>query len=161
MKKIKLIIILTVSFLIVALVILFFVMKPYFNEIPEKHMQEIKQLFSDFEPVKLIEKENAPGYVARYDLTVDEWNELRQRLKSFKTESAEYVSGITMMIDSIFTKEEMESIVGGYVDWYRLPSIMTNAYCKTIICEARTAKGISISVYSFIGWYKTTNIIIE
>lgn len=158
MKKIKLIIILTVSILIVALVILFFVMKPNFNALPEKHFQEIKQLFSDFEPVRLVELENKLEYVARYDLTVDEWNSIKSRIRRFSAESSKSVRGETMMIDELFTQEEIDSILGGYLELYSFPSFITKYYCRTMIGEIHTDKGVSISVCSFVGAYKTFSL---
>lgn len=158
MKKKSVIILVSVVIFIVFLLIILKIMAPVFDKLPMKHMNETADIFSEVKPVVHIDTKDSKGYIERYDLTEDEWNSIKPRLDKFSAESSKSVRGTTMMIEELFTQEEIDSIWGGYVDLYSFPSFITKYYCKTIIGEIHTDQGVSISVYSFIGSYKTFSL---
>lgn len=155
MKKKLFIVLISVFSLFVFLLVVCRIMKPIFDKMPIKHMQEISDIFSEFEPLADFSFEDSQSYVYKYELTFDEWNSILPKLKKFKAISSETVCGITYAIEDLFTQEEIDSVKGGYKELYSLPGFMTNYYCETVIGEIQTENGVLISVYSFIGGYKT------
>jgi len=149
-KRMLLIISVAIAFAVVALVV-------FQLSGPSRYIKKQRSVFSDYTPTGCEEKKNSK-YLARYDLSLTEWQTLKEKLKSYTVISTDgsYFSndGACMMPHSesrFFTEEEISEMTDFYYDreHFGLPGLKNWAETAIIVCPKEEGISLYLGIYIY------------